>query len=179
MSCSPHAFTKKTTISYSDVSLSLTKGIVLIEKSPQNNKKPTRPNNLIGQKFVKIRNLGSAFRENTWWAAQKLYKVQIKKNQFLKEWASWKCCSVLGSSLIWKCRILNIQYLLVCSICRRSGKNQNKYSKFKIRRVQIDELLRTLAKKSKLSLSEGWQELDYSRKLAIWAMQEGRLRMWS
>ena len=72
-----HMLSRKKTISYSDVSLSLTKGIVLIEKSPQNNKKPTRPNNLIGQKFVKIRNPGSAFRENTLWATQKLYTVQI------------------------------------------------------------------------------------------------------
>ena len=155
MSCSPHAFTKKT-IPYSELSLSLTNGIVLTEKSPQNNNKQTRPNNLIGQKFVKNRNSGSAFRENTLWAAQKLYTAQILKNGLANAGVFY----VLGSSLIWKCRILNIQYLLVCLICRRSRKkNQNKYSKFKIRRIQIDELLRTLTKTSKLSLSEEWQEV--------------------
>ena len=51
---------------------------------------------------------------------------------------------VFSSSSIWKCQILNIKYLLLFSAGRRSGKNQNKYSNFKIRHVQIDELQRTL-----------------------------------
>ena len=93
------------TIPYSELSLSLTKEIVLIEKSPQNNNKQTRP------KFVKIRNSGSAFRENLWWAAQKLYTMQIEKSipqrmGLLKMLLSY----VLGSSSIWKCRILNFEY---------------------------------------------------------------------
>ena len=41
-----------------------------------------------------------------------------------------KTINVLGSSSIWTCRILNINYLLLFSIGKRSGKNQDKYSKF-------------------------------------------------
>ena len=53
--------------------------------------------------------------------------------------------------------VSNLEYPIFVGVfdMQAQRKNQNKYSKFKIRRVQIDELLRTLAKKSKLSLSEG------------------------
>ena len=42
---------------------------------------------------------------------------------------------VLGSSSIWTWRILNIEYLLLFSSVRSSGKNQKKYSKFKIQNL--------------------------------------------
>ena len=41
-----------------------------------------------------------------------------------------KTINVLGSSSIWTCRILNINYLLLFSIGKLSGKIQDKYSKF-------------------------------------------------
>ena len=46
-------------------------------------------------------------------------------------------------------RILNIGHLLLFSTGSRSGKNQNIYSKFQIRHMQIDELQRTLSSKLK------------------------------
>ena len=52
------------------------------------------------------------------------------------------------SSSIWTCGILNIKYLLFFSAGKRSWKNANKCSKFKIRHVQIDELPKTLKNNS-------------------------------
>ena len=60
---------------------------------------------------------------------------------------------VLSSSSIWMCQILNfefwilnIEYLLLFFCRQGQWKKQNKYSKFKIRHVQIDELPRTLVR---------------------------------
>ena len=50
---------------------------------------------------------------------------------------------VLVTSSIWSCRILNIEYLLLFSAGRCSGKNKNNYSKNKLWHVH-DELPRTL-----------------------------------
>ena len=49
----------------------------------------------------------------------------------------------LFGHLFQTCRILNIEYLLLFSPGRCSGKNQNKCSKFEIQHVQINELPRT------------------------------------
>ena len=60
-----------------------------------------------------------------------------KKKKFSKHWRFY----VLGSSLIWRFRILNICFdFLFLPV-----ENNNKYSIFKIRHLQNDELPRTLS----------------------------------
>ena len=57
-----------------------------------------------------------------------------------------KLTCVLGSSLVWKSRILNFKLRTFVIVFFRQVqlKNQNKYSKMEIQPIQIDELPRTL-----------------------------------
>ena len=69
------------------------------------------------------------------------FRMQCFFKEKFKNQSKNESCA-LGSSSIWTCQILNIEYLLLFSTSRRSGK-KNWYSKFKIRHVQIDEMPRT------------------------------------
>ena len=71
---------------------------------------------------------------------------------------------VLGSSSIWTCWILNIEYLLLFS----ARKHSETKSMFKIRHFQIDELLRTLCTNIFLS-SHTFLKFRFSEKATkIW-----------
>ena len=54
-----------------------------------------------------------------------------------------KIINVLSSSSLWTCQILNIEYLLLITPGKCSGKSQNKYSKFNTSKLMTDELPRT------------------------------------